>query len=255
MTVFSPEVRIRPGSGPATLLPSLPPLSVYVHVPWCVRKCPYCDFNSHERAGAVPEAAYLDALRADLEAALPIVWGRRVHSVFIGGGTPSLFTPDGIDRLLTDIRARLPLEPDFLARASRLPSWAAPGGEFAGLRSFKNAEVAELLRTHIVSDAGRDRHYSIFALNIENSEYQVVIRFLRGAAGADSPTAVVGFLVAPTIAAGLLAVSLHRGPQRRGPLRCAASSWPGRARWSARTPSNACRPARSSDSQVWWTDW
>ena len=81
---------------PGTLqLDGLPPLSLYVHLPWCLKKCPYCDFNSHAAAGAgsVPEAAYLDALRADLEASLPLVWGRRVVSVFIGGGTPSLFDP------------------------------------------------------------------------------------------------------------------------------------------------------------------
>jgi len=124
---------LRPGS---LQLAALPPLSLYVHLPWCLKKCPYCDFNSHEltapktpsasspqggasglgRPGAgprgdLPEAAYLDALVADLEASLPLVWGRRVHSIFIGGGTPSLFSPAGIDRLLADIRARLPLEP------------------------------------------------------------------------------------------------------------------------------------------------
>jgi oxygen-independent coproporphyrinogen-3 oxidase len=99
---------LRPGS---LQLAALPPLSLYVHLPWCLKKCPYCDFNSHERRGDLPEAAYLDALVADLEASLPLVWGRRVHSIFIGGGTPSLFSPAGIDRLLADIRARLPLEP------------------------------------------------------------------------------------------------------------------------------------------------
>ncbi|MFN3416490.1 MAG: radical SAM family heme chaperone HemW [Caldimonas sp.] len=94
-------------------LASLPPLSLYVHLPWCLRKCPYCDFNSHEWGGsasALPESAYLDALRADLEAALPLVWGRKVHSVFLGGGTPSLFSPEAIDRLLGDVRSLLPLE-------------------------------------------------------------------------------------------------------------------------------------------------
>ena len=104
---------------PGTLTLGAPPLALYVHLPWCLKKCPYCDFNSHEPhqwrtgdrgAGALPEARYLEALRADLEAALPMVWGRRVHSVFIGGGTPSLFSPESIDRLLADVRARLPLE-------------------------------------------------------------------------------------------------------------------------------------------------
>lgn len=92
-------------------LGALPPLSLYVHLPWCLKKCPYCDFNSHEQRGGVPEAPYLAALRADLEAALPFIWGRRIHSVFIGGGTPSLFSPDAIGELIADVRARLPLEP------------------------------------------------------------------------------------------------------------------------------------------------
>jgi putative oxygen-independent coproporphyrinogen III oxidase len=93
-------------------LPALPPLSLYVHLPWCLRKCPYCDFNSHESRGEVPQQRYLDAVVADLEAALPLVWGRTVHSVFIGGGTPSLFPPDAIARLVGDVRARLKLEAD-----------------------------------------------------------------------------------------------------------------------------------------------
>ena len=91
---------------PGTLsLGALPPLSLYVHLPWCIKKCPYCDFNSHEMAsGQPPEQAYLDALVADLDAALPLIWGRSVHSIFIGGGTPSLFSPAAIDRLLVDLR-------------------------------------------------------------------------------------------------------------------------------------------------------
>ena len=94
-------------------LAALPPLSLYVHMPWCLRKCPYCDFNSHEIAtGQTPQDDYLDALMADLDAALPLIWGRSVHSVFLGGGTPSLFTPGAIDRLLGDLRARLKLAPD-----------------------------------------------------------------------------------------------------------------------------------------------
>ena len=93
-------------------LAALPPLSLYVHLPWCLKKCPYCDFNSHEVSGEMPEQRYIDALVADLEASLPLVWGRPVHSIFIGGGTPSLFSPQAIDRLLSDIRARLRLEAD-----------------------------------------------------------------------------------------------------------------------------------------------
>jgi len=97
-------------------LGALPPLSLYVHLPWCLRKCPYCDFNSHEwrdgGAAGFPQDRYLDALVADLDAALPLVWGRMVHTIFIGGGTPSLFSPEAIDRLLSDIRARLKLAAD-----------------------------------------------------------------------------------------------------------------------------------------------
>src|SRR5690349_634219 len=91
---------------------ALPPLSLYVHLPWCLRKCPYCDFNSHEARSELPEAAYVDALIADLEFALPSIWNRRIGSIFLGGGTPSLFSPEAIDRLLSQIRARVPLSPD-----------------------------------------------------------------------------------------------------------------------------------------------
>ncbi|MDD2846076.1 MAG: oxygen-independent coproporphyrinogen III oxidase-like protein, partial [Rhodoferax sp.] len=86
---------------PGTLqLGSLPPLSLYIHLPWCLKKCPYCDFNSHEmRTTELPEQRYIDALMADLEAALPLIWGRSVQTVFMGGGTPSLFSPQAIDQL------------------------------------------------------------------------------------------------------------------------------------------------------------
>jgi coproporphyrinogen III oxidase-like Fe-S oxidoreductase len=107
--VTAAPIRIhRPG---AVSLAALPPLALYVHLPWCLKKCPYCDFNSHEKGIAFDEARYIDALFADLESALPQVWGRRVVSVFIGGGTPSLFSPGSIERLIAGIRARLPLEP------------------------------------------------------------------------------------------------------------------------------------------------
>ncbi|HPE72963.1 MAG TPA: radical SAM family heme chaperone HemW [Candidatus Competibacter sp.] len=89
------------------------PLALYVHIPWCARKCPYCDFNSHEAREPLPERAYVDALLADLEQDLPRVWGRRIDSLFIGGGTPSLFSAEALDRLLSGLRARLPLRPDL----------------------------------------------------------------------------------------------------------------------------------------------
>ncbi len=127
---------------PGTLqLGEPPPLSLYVHLPWCIAKCPYCDFNSHARpADGLPEQRYLDALVADLEAALPQVWGRPVVSIFIGGGTPSLFSPDGIDRLLTAIRARLPLLP-----GCEITLEANPGSfERERFRAFRAAGVTRL---------------------------------------------------------------------------------------------------------------
>jgi len=93
-------------------LAQLPPLALYVHVPWCIRKCPYCDFNSHQVKGDVPEQAYVEALVTDLELALPDVWGRRIHSIFFGGGTPSLFSAAAIETLVSAFRARLPLAAD-----------------------------------------------------------------------------------------------------------------------------------------------
>ena len=127
---------------PGTLqLAALPPLSLYVHLPWCIKKCPYCDFNSHEMARhEVPEQRYVDALMADLEAALPLIWGRTVHSIFIGGGTPSLFAPATIDRLLGEIRARLRLEPDC-----EITMEANPGTfEKDRFKAFRHAGVTRL---------------------------------------------------------------------------------------------------------------
>ena len=121
-------------------LEALPPLAVYVHIPWCVRKCPYCDFNSHERVGDLPEDEYVDALIADLDGLLPSVWGRRATSVFIGGGTPSLFSPRAIDRLLSELRARLPLEP-----GAEITLEANPGTvEAERFRGFRDAGVSRL---------------------------------------------------------------------------------------------------------------
>jgi putative oxygen-independent coproporphyrinogen III oxidase len=98
---------LKPG---ALNLTALPPLSLYVHFPWCVKKCPYCDFNSHEVKGGFPEEEYLAALRSDLENALPLIWGRKIYTIFIGGGTPSLMSAGGVDRLLSDLRTLLPLD-------------------------------------------------------------------------------------------------------------------------------------------------
>ena len=126
---------------PGTLqLQALPPLSLYLHLPWCIKKCPYCDFNSHEVAADMPEERYINALMADLESALPLIWGRTVHSVFIGGGTPSLFSPHAIDRLLADCRARLKLNADC-----EITLEANPGTfEKDRFKAFKSAGVNRL---------------------------------------------------------------------------------------------------------------
>jgi putative oxygen-independent coproporphyrinogen III oxidase len=124
----------------ALQLASLPPLSLYVHLPWCLKKCPYCDFNSHELRGELAQARYVEALVADLEAALPLVWGRRVVSVFLGGGTPSLFAPETMGRLIEAIRARLPLEP-----GCEITMEANPGTfERERFRAFREAGVTRL---------------------------------------------------------------------------------------------------------------
>ncbi len=128
---------LQPG---ALNLAALPPLSLYVHWPWCVRKCPYCDFNSHEAKGELPEQEYLDALRLDLEQSLPLIWGRKIHTVFIGGGTPSLMSAAGLDRLLSDLRTLLPLELD-----AEITMEANPGTFEAGkFRAFRDSGVNRL---------------------------------------------------------------------------------------------------------------
>jgi oxygen-independent coproporphyrinogen-3 oxidase len=151
---------LRPG---ALSLATLPPLSLYVHVPWCLKKCPYCDFNSHAWRGgpgdALPEARYVDAVVRDLEASLPFVWGRRVHTVFVGGGTPSLFSPAAIERLLAAIRARLPLEPGCEITLEANPGTFERERFFAyaeagvtrlsiGVQSFDDAKLQALGRVH-----------------------------------------------------------------------------------------------------------
>ncbi|HEX8884071.1 MAG TPA: coproporphyrinogen-III oxidase family protein, partial [Noviherbaspirillum sp.] len=121
-------------------LTALPPLSLYVHFPWCVRKCPYCDFNSHQANGDFPEEAYLDAVRADLETALPLIWGRKIYTIFIGGGTPSLMSARGLDRLMSDIRALLPLD-----GAAEITMEANPGTfEAEKFRSYRASGINRL---------------------------------------------------------------------------------------------------------------
>lgn len=147
-------------------LTALPPLSLYVHFPWCVRKCPYCDFNSHEASGAIPEKDYLDALRADLEQALPLIWGRKIYTIFIGGGTPSLLSAAGLDRLLSDLRTLLPIDgaaeitmeanPGTF-EAEKFKSYAASGVNrlSVGIQSFNPRHLQALGRIHDGDEARR----------------------------------------------------------------------------------------------------
>ncbi|MDO9220965.1 MAG: radical SAM family heme chaperone HemW [Thiobacillus sp.] len=158
-----------------------PPLSLYIHLPWCVKKCPYCDFNSHA-AQAIPEAAYIDALLADLERALPDIWGRTIHTVFFGGGTPSLFSAEGIDRILTGVRTLTQLSP-----AAEITLEANPGtveaAKFAGFRaagvtrvslgiqSFNPRHLQALGRIHDDTEARRAAelaatHFDTFNLDL-----------------------------------------------------------------------------------------
>ena len=143
-----------------------PPLSLYIHFPWCVRKCPYCDFNSHAVRDGIPEAAYIDALIADLEHSLPDIWGRRIHSIFFGGGTPSLMTPAALDRLLTAVRARVPLTPGAeitleanpgTVEADRFTGFRDAGVNrlSIGVQSFDDHHLAALGRIHDAHEARR----------------------------------------------------------------------------------------------------
>jgi putative oxygen-independent coproporphyrinogen III oxidase len=159
-----------------------PPLSLYVHIPWCVQKCPYCDFNSHQARGEIPEADYVAALIADLESALPLVWGRKVSSIFFGGGTPSLLSGSSIDTLLSSIRTLLPLLPDAEVTLEANPG-TVESDKFAafrdaginrlslGIQSFNPAHLKALGRIHDGRQARRAieiaaRHFDNFNLDL-----------------------------------------------------------------------------------------
>ena len=121
-------------------LTALPPLALYVHIPWCIKKCPYCDFNSHSIKSGLPESEYVDALLTDLQTELPNIWGRQIETVFIGGGTPSLFQADSIDRLISGIRALLRLQPE-----AEITLEANPGTfEIEKFKGFKEAGITRL---------------------------------------------------------------------------------------------------------------
>ena len=159
-----------------------PPLALYVHVPWCVQKCPYCDFNSHEAEGAIPERAYVDALIADLQSALPLIWGRPVVSVFFGGGTPSLLSPAAIDELLAAFRALAMLAPDAeitleanpgTVEAEKFAGFRAAGVNrlSLGIQSFNDDHLKALGRIHGSAEARRaaqlaGEHFATFNLDL-----------------------------------------------------------------------------------------
>ena len=125
----------RPGQ-----LTALPPLSLYIHIPWCIKKCPYCDFNSHSLKNGLPEEAYIDALLTDLQLELPNIWGRPVETIFFGGGTPSLFQAELIDRLLSGVRSLLRLQPE-----AEITLEANPGTfEIEKFQGFKDAGITRL---------------------------------------------------------------------------------------------------------------
>ncbi|HFC8517613.1 TPA: radical SAM family heme chaperone HemW [Neisseria weaveri] len=149
----------RPGQ-----LSALPPLSLYIHIPWCIRKCPYCDFNSHQAKSELNEQAYIDALLADLQSELPYVWGRPVETVFIGGGTPSLFQAESIDKLLSGIRALIKIQPQaeitLEANPGTFEKEKFKGFKEAGInrlsigvQSFNNQALQKLGRVHNAEEA------------------------------------------------------------------------------------------------------
>ena len=153
-------------SHPSPRLKVLPPLSLYIHIPWCVRKCPYCDFNSHEARGTAPEDDYIAALIADLESALPLIWGRKIYTVFFGGGTPSVFSAAGIEQIITAVRARLPLSVDaeitleanpgtFEAEKFRAYRAAGVNRLSIGIQSFNATHLKALGRIHNDDEARR----------------------------------------------------------------------------------------------------
>ncbi|HUP94807.1 MAG TPA: radical SAM family heme chaperone HemW [Burkholderiales bacterium] len=161
---------------------ALPPLSLYIHVPWCVRKCPYCDFNSHEARGSIPESAYVAALVADLDLALPLIWGRRVYTIFFGGGTPSLMSAETIDAILSAVRARVPLATDAeitleanpgTFESERFAAYRAAGVNrlSIGIQSFNERHLQALGRIHDAGQAHRAieiarEHFENFNLDL-----------------------------------------------------------------------------------------
>lgn len=163
-------------------LQALPPLSLYIHIPWCVRKCPYCDFNSHEVRDGLPEQRYLDALLRDLESALPLIWGRKIYTVFLGGGTPSLLSGKGLNELLTRVRMLLPCAHELevtleanpgTVEAEKFSAFRDAGVNrlSLGIQSFNDVHLRALGRIHNADEAKRaielaQRHFDNFNLDL-----------------------------------------------------------------------------------------
>jgi putative oxygen-independent coproporphyrinogen III oxidase len=161
---------------------ALPPLSLYIHIPWCVRKCPYCDFNSHEARGAFPEKEYVAALIRDLELALPLIWGRKVYTVFFGGGTPSLLSGESIAEVMRQVRMLLPLDINAeitleanpgTVEAARFADYREAGVNrlSLGIQSFNDSHLQALGRIHSADEAGRaieiaQRHFENINLDL-----------------------------------------------------------------------------------------
>ncbi|MDR3427022.1 radical SAM family heme chaperone HemW [Silvimonas sp.] len=173
---------LQPASAATWGLTALPPLSLYIHFPWCVKKCPYCDFNSHSVREGVPEKQYVDLLLRDLESCLPLMWGRQVNTIFMGGGTPSLFSAEAMEELLAGIRARVRLQPDAeitmeanpgTFEADKFAGYRAAGINrlSIGIQSFNADHLKALGRIHNDEEAHKAieiarKHFDNFNLDI-----------------------------------------------------------------------------------------
>ena len=246
-----------PAAGTRLALTALPPLSLYVHIPWCVRKCPYCDFNSHEARGDVPERDYVDALIADLEATLPQVWGRRVQTIFFGGGTPSLFSAAAHRRAARRrSRARLPLAPDAEItleanpghlRGGQVRATSAPPAS-TGSRSASRASTPRtsqaLGRIHDArrgAPRGRDRARALRQLQPRPD--------VRAAAARRSTRREADIAAALRLrAAAPVGLPPHARAQHAVPPPSAAAARrrPGRGHAGARSRRGSARPATST---------
>ena len=183
---------------------ALPPLSLYVHIPWCVRKCPYCDFNSHAAPDVLPEDAYVEALITDLESALPSIWGRKVSTMFIGGGTPSLFSAAAIDRLLAAVRARVQLSPDAEITLEANPGtferekfagfYAAGINRLSlGIQSFDDRCLRALGRIHGTEEARRAAEAALMIFGNVNFDLMFALPEQTPADAASDVAAALAF--------------------------------------------------------------